>query len=53
MKFRLEKRDLEKKADRLGGNRRISRMEILKIVKNICNLRSQSSKLGRKELVGT
>lgn len=27
MKFRLEKRDLKKKADRLGGSRRISRMD--------------------------
>lgn len=53
MKIRLERRDLEKEADRLRENRRVSRMEILKRLKNICNLRSQRNKLDGKELVGT
>lgn len=36
----LERKNLKKRIDRLGGCRRVNRMEVLKRVKNICNLRS-------------
>lgn len=53
MKFKLERRDSKKKPDGLGRSGRVCRLETLKRLKNICNLRSPRSNLGGKELVGT
>lgn len=41
MEFKFGKEGFEKEADGLGGSKRVSRMEVLKELKNICNLRSQ------------